>query len=389
MNGLLCGGRSSPWWATASPVDSRADSSFHLFDRAGRGGVSGCWRKRQLTVVAVLAAAGLFFLSLLLAATILVPSSTSPPLAISSPIASIRGPGSRLPPELAGKDLGPTNKDVFVSALLTWGSKMVVGIFKGVETSLKTKVSEKISKFTFPRLEKFFLSPKTHKPELSRLRMLIATLEEGIVALRHGHYSYGENGSSAASTSCCFSRQRRSALFYSNGPEATYVRMTPDGEAIVWCPEKHREKLNLELGAQPTFIPSKKFQYIRLENIMFILKGQETDGFQRTGAPGRDHLCLSIVSKQNELLELQFTSEEMRDLWAEALRDSLWARARCLKEGLLNDRIPPQKGLFSKRLKFLRSKRYRPVMLCGGLAACALPLPARWAAVVACYAASR
>mmetsp|Transcript_5888 Transcript_5888/g.9779 ORF Transcript_5888/g.9779 Transcript_5888/m.9779 type:complete len:166 (-) Transcript_5888:62-559(-) len=165
--------------------------------------------------------------------------------------------------------------------------------------------------------------------------------------------------------------------------------MTPDGEAIVWCPEKHREKLNLELGAQPTFIPSKKFQYIRLENIMFILKGQETDGFQRTGAPGRDHLCLSIVSKQNELLELQFTSEEMRDLWAEALRDSLWARARCLKEGLLNDRIPPQKGLFSKRLKFLRSKRYRPVMLCGGLAACALPLPARWAAVVACYAASR
>merc|ERR1712224_976025 len=57
-------------------------------------------------------------------------------------------------------------------------------------------------------------------------------------------------------------------------PRPIYVRLSPDGEALVWGNVEDKEKIDLELGAQSTFEASANFQHVMLRDIQLVINGQ-------------------------------------------------------------------------------------------------------------------
>ncbi|GAB5355922.1 hypothetical protein AAMO2058_000246300 [Amorphochlora amoebiformis] len=328
-------------------------------------------RKQQ----GILLAGILVISACLLASLVLSPGRRNPYVAVSTRSREM------LPQELQGKDLGPTPEALFWSSVWVYGRKTAGAVLKTVQSSVTHRISDEITKMVWPKLKKIVM-PSRQVKDFSRIRTLVKMLEKGEVIQKHGlapgpTVSFKKRGCSPR----CKPTTETSA-----GVSPSFLRLTPDGEALVWCKEKDKESVNLFLGAQPVFTASSDYSHMLLQDIMFILKGQETEGFQKSGLPGRDHLCLSIVSKDNQALELQFSSEETRDMWAEALKESLWARNEILSKGLLDERIPRPRGFL--KLRFLRSPYLRPVLLAGGLALCTAPLPMRWIATAVYLAAS-
>eukprot|EP00128_Syssomonas_multiformis_P014810 Colp12_sorted_trinity150504_noHs@23252 len=93
----------------------------------------------------------------------------------------------------------------------------------------------------------------------------------------------------------------------------------PHLRVVKLCPNAQR------LCYKPTDASGDE-KHIDLSTITEILEGQRTTVFQRTGTPGKDSCCFSILSPQHDL-HLEAQSPEVRKLWVEYLKDCL----KCLK----------------------------------------------------------